>query len=152
MQIKSCHYSMETFQPPWQKKAPIKKLWKEGTALSRPQKNAGWKCCNCCLLCPMKAFLLKSRLQSWIHSAIPNSWHNITCCPCIGVFITTNFNSPMCLTNWMLKPKKTHNAELKFQPNFEEIDHRLSCGWSVEIEGSGQRKRYLRSLKAEQTN
>jgi len=50
----------------------------------------------------------------------------------------------------MRKPKKTHNAELKFQPNFEEIDHRLSCGWHVEIEGSGQRKRYLRSLKAEQ--
>lgn len=31
--------------------------------------------------------------------------------------------------------------------NFEEIDHRLACGWHVEIEGSGQRKRYLRQLK-----
>tara|TARA_B100000029_G_C17293427_1_gene857865 strand:- start:341 stop:499 length:159 start_codon:yes stop_codon:yes gene_type:complete len=52
----------------------------------------------------------------------------------------------------MLKPKKKHNAELKFQPNFEEIDHRLACGWHVEIEGSGQRKRYLRSLKAEKAS
>ena len=58
----------------------------------------------------------------------------------------------MWFTKEMLKPKKIHNAELKFQPNFEEIDHRLSCGWYVEIEGSGQRKRYLRSIKAEQTN
>tara|TARA_Y100001968_G_scaffold333931_1_gene401304 strand:- start:8278 stop:8442 length:165 start_codon:yes stop_codon:yes gene_type:complete len=30
--------------------------------------------------------------------------------------------------------------------DFEEIDHRLACGWHVEIEGSGQRKRYLRQL------
>ena len=49
----------------------------------------------------------------------------------------------------MRKLKKAHNAELKFQPNFEEIDHRLACGWHVEIEGSGQRKRYLRSIKEE---
>ena len=33
--------------------------------------------------------------------------------------------------------------------DFEQIDHRLACGWHVEIEGSGQRKRYLRSLKTE---
>ena len=32
--------------------------------------------------------------------------------------------------------------------NFEEIDHRLSCGWHVEVEESGQRKRYLRQLKS----
>ncbi|AAQ00486.1 MULTISPECIES: hypothetical protein [Prochlorococcus] len=32
------------------------------------------------------------------------------------------------------------------QINFEEIDHRLSCGWHVEVEGSGQRKRYLRDI------
>ena len=31
--------------------------------------------------------------------------------------------------------------------DFEEIDHRLACGWHDEIEGSGQRKRYLRQLK-----
>ena len=51
----------------------------------------------------------------------------------------------------MQTPKKKHNAQLKFQPNFEEIDHKLSCGWYVEIEGSGQRKRYLRSIRTEQT-
>ena len=34
--------------------------------------------------------------------------------------------------------------------SFEEIDHRLACGWHVETEGSGQRKRYLRQLKSEQ--
>ena len=33
--------------------------------------------------------------------------------------------------------------------DFEQIDHRLACGWDVDIEGSGQRKRYLRSLKTE---
>ncbi len=33
--------------------------------------------------------------------------------------------------------------------SFEEIDHRLACGWHVEIEGSGQRKRYLRQLRSE---
>ncbi len=47
--------------------------------------------------------------------------------------------------------KKAHNAQLQFQPNFEEIDHKLACGWHVEIEGSGQRKRYLRAIKEEQT-
>tara|TARA_Y100001968_G_scaffold319305_1_gene350627 strand:- start:170 stop:331 length:162 start_codon:yes stop_codon:yes gene_type:complete len=34
--------------------------------------------------------------------------------------------------------------------DFKELDHRLACGWHVEIEGSGQRKRYLRQLKASQ--
>ena len=38
-------------------------------------------------------------------------------------------------------------TKLEANPNFEEIDHRLACGWHVEIEGSGQRKRYLRQLK-----
>ena len=33
------------------------------------------------------------------------------------------------------------------QINFEEIDHRLSCGWHVEAIESGQRKRYLRQIK-----
>ena len=55
----------------------------------------------------------------------------------------------MWFTHMMQKPKKKQNAELKFQPDFEEIDHRLACGWHVAIEGSGQRKRYLRSIKAE---
>ena len=46
--------------------------------------------------------------------------------------------------------KKVCNAQLQFQPNFEEIDQKLACGWHVEIEGSGQRKRYLRAIKEEQ--
>ena len=50
----------------------------------------------------------------------------------------------------MRKPKKTNNVQFNLQPGFEEIDHRLACGWFVEIEGSGQRKRYLRSIKEEQ--
>ena len=33
--------------------------------------------------------------------------------------------------------------------DFEQIDHRLACGWDVDIEGSGQRKRYLKSLTNE---
>ena len=49
----------------------------------------------------------------------------------------------------MQKPKKTNNAQLNLEQDFEEIDHRLACGWHVEIEGSGQRKRYLRSINLE---
>ena len=41
--------------------------------------------------------------------------------------------------------KKLTKLETKI--DFDEIDHRLACGWHVEIEGSGQRKRYLRDLK-----
>ena len=50
----------------------------------------------------------------------------------------------------MQKPKKTNNVQLNLEQDFEGIDHRLTCGWYVEIEGSGQRKRYLRSIKEEQ--
>ena len=50
----------------------------------------------------------------------------------------------------MRKPKKTNNVQFNLEQGFEEIDHRLACGWYVEIEGSGQRKRYLRSIKEEQ--
>ena len=50
----------------------------------------------------------------------------------------------------MQKSKRINNVELKVEQDFEEIDHRLACGWYVEIEGSGQRKRYLRSIKEEQ--
>ena len=45
--------------------------------------------------------------------------------------------------------KKKKIFKLESQPNFEEKDHRLACGWYVDIEGRGQRKRYLRSLKKE---
>ena len=58
----------------------------------------------------------------------------------------------MWLSRGMQNPKKKQRSQLKFQPDFEEIDHRLACGWHVEIEGSGQRKRYLRSVKAEKIN
>ena len=44
----------------------------------------------------------------------------------------------------LIKKKFT---KLESEIDFEQIDHRLACGWHVEIEGSGQRKRYLRQLK-----
>ena len=50
----------------------------------------------------------------------------------------------------MQKPKETNNIQFNLEQDFEEIDHRLACGWYVEIEGSGQHKRYLRSIKSEQ--
>ena len=50
----------------------------------------------------------------------------------------------------MDKPKKRNISKLDSKSNFEQLDHRLACGWHVEVEGSGQRKRYLRQLKSEQ--
>ena len=44
----------------------------------------------------------------------------------------------------MQKPKRTNKSQLDLQMDFDEIDHRFACGWYVEIDGSGQRKRYLR--------
>ena len=44
--------------------------------------------------------------------------------------------------------KKRPTKRFINQINFEEIDHRLSCGWHVEVEESGQRKRYLRQIKS----
>ena len=49
----------------------------------------------------------------------------------------------------MNKIKKNNNTKLGYQSDFKQLDHRLACGWNVEIEGSGQRKRYLKSLKTE---
>ncbi len=49
----------------------------------------------------------------------------------------------------MDKPKKKI-FKLETNTSFEEADHRLACGWHVEIEGSGQRKRYLRALRHEE--
>ncbi|KGG16194.1 hypothetical protein EV06_0199 [Prochlorococcus sp. MIT 0602] len=46
----------------------------------------------------------------------------------------------------MINPKKRPAKRLLDSIIFEEIDHRLSCGWHVEIEDSGQRKRYLRQI------
>ncbi len=48
----------------------------------------------------------------------------------------------------MKKNKKKPHKRFLSQLKFEEIDHRLSCGWHVEIEESVQRKKYL-SLKKE---
>ena len=49
----------------------------------------------------------------------------------------------------MENPIKKKLSRLPSEVDFEEIDHRLACGWHVEIEGSGQRKRYLRQIKRE---
>ena len=46
-----------------------------------------------------------------------------------------------------MENKKKRIVKLQKQANFDEKDHRLACGWYVDIEGSGQRKRYLRSLR-----
>ncbi len=51
----------------------------------------------------------------------------------------------------MNHPKKKI-SKLPEHPSFEEKDHRLACGWYVEMEGSGQRKRYLRQLQNEGTS
>ena len=48
----------------------------------------------------------------------------------------------------MDKPKKKL-LKLESTPNFEEIDHRLACGWYTEVEASGQRKRFLKTLQIE---
>jgi len=47
----------------------------------------------------------------------------------------------------MANIKKKVNQKLSNSKEFEEIDHRLACGWHVEVEGSGQRKRYLKQSK-----
>ena len=41
----------------------------------------------------------------------------------------------------MRTPKKAHNDKLKIQANFEEIDHRLACGWFVEDKKISKKKR-----------
>ncbi len=43
--------------------------------------------------------------------------------------------------------KKKLNQNLSKQKDFDEIDHRLACGWHVEVESSGQRKRYLKQVQ-----
>tara|TARA_Y100001968_G_scaffold310976_1_gene332459 strand:+ start:2178 stop:2339 length:162 start_codon:yes stop_codon:yes gene_type:complete len=48
----------------------------------------------------------------------------------------------------MDKSIKKKFKKLEASSDFEQIDHRLACGWHVEIEGSGQRKRYLRQIKS----
>ena len=52
----------------------------------------------------------------------------------------------------MTNPKKKPAKRFLTPVNFEEIDHRLSCGWHVEVEESGQRKRYLKQVKNNSQN
>ena len=49
-----------------------------------------------------------------------------------------------------MEQKKKRLSKLESNPCFDQIDHRLACGWHVEVECSGQRKRFLRQLKSEQ--
>ena len=51
--------------------------------------------------------------------------------------------------NKVMENKKKKLAKITSDFDFEQMDHRLACGWHVEIEGSGQRKRYLRQVAAE---
>ena len=43
--------------------------------------------------------------------------------------------------------KKRPSKRLISQVNFEEIDHRLSCGWHAEVEGNAQRKKYFKEIR-----
>ncbi len=45
--------------------------------------------------------------------------------------------------------KSSNRSSKKFlnQFSFEEIDHRLSCGWHAEINTIGKRKKYLSEIK-----
>jgi len=49
----------------------------------------------------------------------------------------------------MIKNPKKKISKVDLSHSFEEKDHRLACGWHVELEGSGQRKRYLRQVQVE---
>ncbi len=51
----------------------------------------------------------------------------------------------MLFNIYMDKPIK-RISKLPSNQNFDEIDHRLACGWHTEVDPSGQRKRFLRSL------
>ena len=44
----------------------------------------------------------------------------------------------------MENPKKKLLQKSLLKKNFEEIDHRLACGWHVEIEDCGNKKKYLK--------
>ena len=49
-----------------------------------------------------------------------------------------------------MENKKKKIYQIDSSPSFEEKDHKLACGWYVDVEGSGQRKRFLRSLDSEE--
>ena len=48
----------------------------------------------------------------------------------------------------MKRIKKSY-SDPRESNDFDEKDHRLAYGWYVDIEGSGQRKRYLRLAREE---
>ncbi len=46
----------------------------------------------------------------------------------------------------MNNKRQTNKLQNDIKPNSQEIEHRLPCCWNVELEQSGQHKRYLKSL------
>ncbi len=47
------------------------------------------------------------------------------------------------MENYKQRPSKRFLSKI----NFEEIDHRLSCGWHVEVDSIMQKKRYFKISK-----
>mgnify|MGYP001424943265 CR=1 FL=1 len=47
------------------------------------------------------------------------------------------------------KVKKTAFSKIDSQNSFEEIDHRLACGWYSDPQDSAQRKRFVKQLGVE---
>ncbi len=46
-----------------------------------------------------------------------------------------------------MNPNKRNSKKFISQFNFEEIDHRLSCGWHAEIDSVDRRKKYINEVK-----
>ena len=47
----------------------------------------------------------------------------------------------------MENKQKKLTKRISDRSRLEQIDEKLACGWHVEVEGSGQRKRYLKAAK-----
>ncbi len=47
----------------------------------------------------------------------------------------------------MDKPKKKLLQKAFLKKGFEEIDHRLACGWHVEIEKNRNKKKFLNGIE-----
>jgi len=52
----------------------------------------------------------------------------------------------------MEKQKKKSISRLVPEPSFEEIDHRLACGWFADPQDSAQRKRYIKQISVSQSS
>ena len=48
-----------------------------------------------------------------------------------------------------VKVKQKKSSDIKSQIRFDEIDHRLACGWCSDPQDSAQNKRYLKQYCAE---